>query len=279
MKKTLIIPLIALMVTGASTFGASLAFANGNEDNNGSDRGDSVKMDAHIGFWSKYFNDDNWPCAHPGLGRIFGEGWLKNHECSTSPDTTDPVIRSLDVTTTNTTATIALAASEPVSAVVGYDQDNSHGKIASHLDFSTNQTIIIRGLERNTKYHYIVTIRDRAGNVTMSNDKTFTTANDRPDTNNDAPVISDIQVVTTGTNRAEINWSTNERATSRIYYSKTSPLVIGNIQIASDTSLATDHSVTLSNLSSDTQYHYIVESVDTDSNISVSSEHSFTTNK
>lgn len=279
MKKTLIIPLFALLFAA----GAPLALANNDKSDNSRDREISAKIDAKAELkanaLSRYFKDKNgnWACSHPGLGRFFAAGWLKNHNCPTDPkDTTDPIIRSIDVIeTTNTTATIKIISNEDIAASVAYGRDDAYGKLSSQTDYEKEQVVIVSGLDRNTRYHFTVTIRDRAGNTASSDDKTFTTRNLRSE--DGSPAISNIKVDNVTATKAEIAWSTSERSTSRVYYSTSNSWNIGSFRIASDSVMRTEHSITLQNLNDDTKYFYVAESIDADGNISVSSPRSFTT--
>ncbi|HEY4496248.1 MAG TPA: peptidoglycan-binding protein [Candidatus Paceibacterota bacterium] len=92
-----------------------------------------------------------------------------------------------------------------------------------------------------------------------------------------APQISNVSVATTS-NSAVINWNTNEFAKGVVYYSST-PLITyertnsvdvsGNTAMT-DTNLHTSQSVSLSNLSANTTYYYLVYATDQGGNVSVS---------
>lgn len=92
-----------------------------------------------------------------------------------------------------------------------------------------------------------------------------------PDT--DPPVISNVNAVDITDTTARITWTTDEPATSKVYYGLTTSYG----QTASTGGYTTNHSVNLSGLTPDTLYHYKVESSDSSSNTAQSGDHTFTT--
>ncbi|MFZ2151711.1 MAG: peptidoglycan-binding protein [Minisyncoccia bacterium] len=117
----------------------------------------------------------------------------------------------------------------------------------------------------------------RVGPATLQKINTLIASDRGMDIN--APWIRNTSVSTIGSS-ATITWSTDELAVSKVYYS-TAPLqasetdtpfgvptVSGNVY-APDTILRTSHAFTLSNLSSNTTYYYLVQSTDQSGNVSV----------
>lgn len=96
-------------------------------------------------------------------------------------------------------------------------------------------------------------------------------AGGEPDTT--PPVISNVQAVDVTHNSARITWTTDEAATSVVYYG----LTTGYGSTASTAGYTTSHSVNLSGLSPETLYHYKVESADSSGNTSQSGDYTFTT--
>jgi serine protease len=92
-----------------------------------------------------------------------------------------------------------------------------------------------------------------------------------PDTT--PPVISDVQAVDITHNSATITWTTDEPATSVVYYGLTTGY--GNTESVGG--YTTSHSVTLTSLSPETLYHYKVESTDSSDNTAQSGDYTFTT--
>ncbi len=87
------------------------------------------------------------------------------------------------------------------------------------------------------------------------------------------PVITSVSA--SGTNSsATITWTTNERATSQVEYGLSTSY--GSYTVL-DPALVTSHSVTLTGLTSNIEYHYRVKSKDADNNLAISSDYSFIT--
>lgn len=96
-----------------------------------------------------------------------------------------------------------------------------------------------------------------------------------PDTT--APVISSVASSGIGSTTTTVGWTTNESATSKVYYGTVTPLVLGSASSTSDASLVTSHSLNLIGLSASTTYYYVAESKDAANNTALSSEQSFVT--
>lgn len=88
-----------------------------------------------------------------------------------------------------------------------------------------------------------------------------------------APIISNIATSNLTVSSVTISWTTDEPATSRVNYGPTS----GYGSNSSDGALVTSHSLTISNLSPATGYHYQVVSNDASSNSASSSDNTFLT--
>jgi len=100
-----------------------------------------------------------------------------------------------------------------------------------------------------------------------------------------APIIGNLGV-STAHNGAVVSWNTNVPATGQVYYSTNelnvseglnSVGVIGAQVAATDSQLRTTQSVSITGLSPNTRYYYMVYSVDQSGNVSVSWPSNFTT--
>lgn len=104
-----------------------------------------------------------------------------------------------------------------------------------------------------------------------------------------AAIISGVTVAKNNSGTSLL-WNTNENATGLVYYS-TSPLqvtesstphvgpgVTGSF-LSANTSLGTSNSLLLPGLAANTTYYYMIQTRDTDGNISVTWPSSFTTNQ
>jgi len=94
------------------------------------------------------------------------------------------------------------------------------------------------------------------------------------------PVISEVTVTDITTTSARITWVTNEETDSKVWYGTTTPLVVtDSTPKVSSTDLVLNHDLTLSNLTPDTIYYFIVNSTDKAGNNEISEEKTFTTLK
>ena len=103
-----------------------------------------------------------------------------------------------------------------------------------------------------------------------------TTPTTTPDTV--APVISSISISGISSTTATVSWSTvNELATGRVYYATATPVNLSSALSVGSSSLLTNHSFTLENLTAMTTYYYVLESKDTSGNTATTSSLSFIT--
>jgi hypothetical protein len=89
-----------------------------------------------------------------------------------------------------------------------------------------------------------------------------------------APAISDVHVTNITYEDATISWVTNEPATSQIEYD--SDLTYGETTPL-DSSMVSDHFITLNNLHNGKDYHFRVKSIDSAGNVSISPNTEFVT--
>lgn len=89
-----------------------------------------------------------------------------------------------------------------------------------------------------------------------------------------APNISSVTATGVSTSTENITWTTDESATSRVAYGATASY--GSYS-ALDSSLVTSHSVSLTDLTASTTYHYAVVSTDSSGNTATSSDETFST--
>jgi N-acetylglucosamine-6-sulfatase len=111
---------------------------------------------------------------------------------NTPSDTTGPVIQNVIATNTRTTSTtIQWTTDEPADSYVEYGPTSSYG-LSSILEqtLRTSHSLNLSGLSPSTDYHYRVTSKDAAGNISTSTDFTFSSA--RP---NFVILMSDNQTV------------------------------------------------------------------------------------
>lgn len=91
--------------------------------------------------------------------------------------------------------------------------------------------------------------------------------------NTNPPVISAVQATTNSLTTATITWTTDQQSSSAVKYGLTT--AYGNV--VSNASLVTSHSLSLTNLTPGTTYHYVVESANSANILATSSDTTFTT--
>lgn len=194
-----------------------------------------------------------------------------------SPDTTAPTMSGISATSITTSgATIQWTTNEAATTRVEYGTTTSYGSMTV-LDASlvTNHSAAITGLASSTLHHFRVISKDAGGNTATSSDMTFTTGTPADTT---APLISTTSASSIASTTAQIGWTTNESATSKVWYGTSSPLTLGNPTAnVSNSAFVTSHVLGLSGLTASTTYNYVVESKDAANNTATSSSQSFTT--
>ena len=190
---------------------------------------------------------------------------------NTTDDVTAPVVSNIQATVTNTTATITWDTNELSDSTVNYGLDNSYGLAQSNTTLVNNHSITLTGLSTDTDYHFQIFSSDGSSNSSTSTDQNFTTASTSDTT---PPVVSAINVAVTDTT-AVITWTTDEPSTGEVNYGLDNNY--GSNEADTNTTLVTTHSVTLSGLTADTDYHFEIVSNDGSSNSSTSTDQIFTT--
>lgn len=188
-------------------------------------------------------------------------------------DKTYPKISSVTKSNVSTnSATISWATDESANSLVDYGTSTSYGS-STTLDTNliSSHIMVISGLTPSTTYHFRVTSKDIAGNVTLSGDNSFTTSTP-PDTT--APVISGVSIINITTTDATVTWTTDESSTSQIEYGTS---ILYEILSNLDNNLATSHTVILSGLTPSVTYNLRVMSVDVAGNQGMLAGNSFTT--
>ncbi|MBI5369933.1 hypothetical protein HZA85_01955 [Candidatus Uhrbacteria bacterium] len=184
-------------------------------------------------------------------------------------DTTPPSISNIIVSgVTGATATVSWSTSEPADSAIDYGLTASF-ELGSVTDSQATGThsLGVSGLSEGKTYSFRVRSKDPSGNGATSATQTFTTLDQT------APTISGITVVDITKSSARVTWSTNEASNSLIEYGQN--VTYGSTK--SDSSLVTDHSVTLSGLASGKSYHVRLRSTDASSNTALSQDQTFAT--
>jgi hypothetical protein len=184
---------------------------------------------------------------------------------------TPPVLSNIQATQiTSSAATIAWTTDKAATSLVKYGLTAGYGSSASDASPITNHSVALTGLLPNTAYHFQVQSTDVAGNTISSSDLTFSTAPRRTT----PPVITNVQATAVTTSGATITWVTDEPSNSQVNYGTSS--AYGSSTPVNGTAV-TNHSIQLDGLSANTSYHFQVVSEDSEGNIGLSGDFSFTT--
>lgn len=99
-----------------------------------------------------------------------------------------------------------------------------------------------------------------------------------PISDSTAPIVSNLFISNVASSSAQVRWSTNEKANSKVWYGTVNPLVIDS-PTATETysSRVISHNIRLSGLATSTAYYYVVTSTDSNGNTATSSQATFTT--
>lgn len=192
-------------------------------------------------------------------------------------DTTAPVISNVSVSGISTSsATINWTTNESAYGELAYGTSTNYSagtpwSTGSAMSFSQP----LSGLTASTTYHYQIGVKDLSGNIATSSDFIFTTATVPADTT--PPAISSVATGNVASTTASVIWTTDEVATSKVYYGTSTPLVLGTALTGSNSLLVTTHVMPLSGLTASSTYHYVVQSQDGAGNTATSTENSFMT--
>lgn len=114
-----------------------------------------------------------------------------NGGSTSGSDVNSPIINSVKVNVGRTTATIDWKTSEDSNATIFYntspitltegsaftDANISGSRFLAHSDFLTSHNANLTDLDSDTKYYYVVYVKDAAGNESLTWPETFNTDN------------------------------------------------------------------------------------------------------
>ena len=188
-------------------------------------------------------------------------------------DTTPPTVSVISPPNSQTVSsmiTISATASDNVG-VAGVQFKADDVNIGAEDTTTPYSTTLKTTTLTNGTHNLTATARDIAGN-TASNSIIVMVSNIIDTT---APVLSNLRATSITADSATIMWSTDEPATSTVEYGTTSGYGLSS----ENPVLTTSHSVVLTNLVQQMQYHFHVNSTDNLGNSIVSDDNTFTTNQ
>jgi hypothetical protein len=145
-------------------------------------------------------------------------------------------------------------------------QFNVDGTSIGSLSSAPYTTTWNSGSVADGSHTLTVTAQDAAGNTTTSAGVAITVRNT-------PPIITAIASSSIASTTQTITWTTDELATSTVYYGTTTSYG----SASSSAILTTSHSITLTGLTASTTYNFVVTSADASGNIASSTNQSFTT--
>jgi hypothetical protein len=187
-------------------------------------------------------------------------------------DNIDPRLSDIKVSElTASSAVISWNTDKTATTHIEYGTTSAYGTVIHDNALTMTHTKTLNGLAANTIYHFRVSSTDSNGNVTTSNDRTFTTKTSRD------PVVSNIVLNTTSSTSVIISWQTNRPTASSLFWATTTPVDTATANKATDTTLRSNHAFVISGLSANTTYHYMIEATDSENSKTTTTEASFTT--
>ncbi len=200
---------------------------------------------------------------------------------ATSSDMTPPVLSSIATSDIGSDqATVSWNTDESADSSVWFDTNPDVNTIVTPAVFNgtatTTHSLDLTDLSASTTYYVVVGSSDASGNLSTSSPVSFTTASIVATTT--IPVISTVATQAT-TTEITVSWNTDVATDGTVYYSTTTPVVIGAPETSSVTNsnLVNSHSLTLSGLTASTTYHFLIQSKDSVGNTATSSEYSLAT--
>ncbi len=180
--------------------------------------------------------------------------------------------------TVNTEGTWTVNASDPENGSLSYSVDWGDSGAARMMALAQSEPFTQVSTFTHTyaaagTYTITFTVKDDTGLTATA--KTSVVVNPEAQA---APVLSGITALV-GSEHITLNWSTDVAANSEVYYSASSPVVIGGVNTTalSDGTLSTNHSLTANNLAAGTTYYFIIKSKNADGNATATSQFSLTT--
>jgi PKD repeat protein len=160
-------------------------------------------------------------------------------------------------------AIISWTTDEPASTQLAYGAGGELDLIFFEEEFASEHQAVLTGLKAGTAYEYQLSFTDASGNGPVVGELlSFTTAAVADAT---PPQLEGVGLEQIGDKSANVSWTTDEPASSFVYYGTGEGLELS----AGDGELTTEHRVMLTNLEPETGYRFQVESIDLAGNRSV----------
>jgi len=195
---------------------------------------------------------------------VSGKGNQASNSLVFTYDTTAPVlteVTGITSPTSDSTPSFTFHATEGGNLSVSGDCSSE-----TTVALSGNTTITFDALA-NGSYECMLTVTDSSMNASNELQVDF-------DVEAGVADITDVSVSGITSSGATISWTTDEEASSQVFYGTSASYTASTTLNAT---ASTTHSVALSGLSANTMYHFQVRSVDGDGNVTMSTDTTFTT--
>ena len=216
------------------------------------------------------------------LGGHRGDGDGNGTSTGTTTATTSAplILSAVNATVYNSNqAVIGWSTNRPSDSTVYYSTSTPVNVASSTTITSSvnvyNHFLVLNGLTASTTYHYIVVSHDVFGNTATSSELSFSTPS--------APIVNPLMisnaVAIVGTSTVDTSWVTNIAADSQVYYSTSSPVVIGASSTTAITTgaLVTNHEINVTGLATSTTYYFIIQSKDAAGDVQTTNQFSLKT--
>lgn len=202
-----------------------------------------------------------------------------------SPDTQAPVISNVVTLASTSTIQVGWKTNELTTGRIYYslvlpvNVSASTTQVAGTSTTTINHILNITGLNPSTTYYMVVESTDGSGNVSTSGTFAATTGAYSTSTPDVTPPTISSPTVTVASSTATVAWTTSELATSKVFYSTSTPVNITatTTPSLSNSALVTNHSLTISGLATSTPYYLVIQSADASNNVQTSAEIATTT--
>jgi PGF-pre-PGF domain-containing protein len=204
-------------------------------------------------------------------GNVQSSATLHTFSVSATLDITAPVISARVNTSTNQSVLITFTTDDSANLSIEYGTTVAMTSSQANASLATGHSISLTDLASGTTYYYNLTVCNVDSYCAEYGRYNFTTS-----TTADlaAPVISAVANTSVLNISATVSWTTNEASNTVVKYGIES----GTYSLSSSSgTMATSHSRSLTSLSSNTTYYYVVNSTDASGNSAESGEYNFTT--
>jgi hypothetical protein len=157
----------------------------------------------------------------------------------------------------NTGATVTWSTDVPATAQLAYGTSSALGQLSPlQTAMTASHGVILTGLNPGTEYYFVAQSTGAGGATGYSAAMTFTTTGTQT---NPPPAISNVTVNSITDTTAVVTWTTDQATSSQVNYGLSTSYTSSSTP---DTTLVTNHSVTLTGLSAGATYDFDVVSAD-----------------